>query len=39
MADTILSVAFMAFFALGAILTVFFLALMIVDEERKGAGK
>lgn len=39
MNETILNLAFTGFFITGAIITVFFLACMIVDEERKGARK
>ena len=39
MNDTLLSIAFGAFFLLGTFLTVFFLVCMIVDEEKRGAGK
>lgn len=39
MTDTIINAAFTGFFIAGTIITVFFLACMIVDEERKGARK
>ena len=35
MNDTLLSLAFTAFFLIGTFFTIFFLVCMIVDEERK----
>jgi len=39
MNETILNLAFNAFFITGAVITVFFLGCMIVDDNRKGARK
>ena len=39
MNDTILSLSFTAFFLIGTIVTVVFLACLVVDEAKRGAGK